>query len=370
MRHARTSYGLYSSLLFRRLSASSGRSMASPLAFLLRPYASGGTHTTPSGGGDHHVDVQHVASLNQDRILGVEERARSLVSSRKSGTFTTVRLYGGVDAEHDVALPLYGSLMPYILDDEVSPVVAIRPDEKHYINLQQMDLASLVVYPLTPKNINPSNFALPRVNLGGKMRKLERNNAAFNAVQRRYLASHPGCKKIIEDLIFYKMDVEETIYCSGGIKETTHIPFNKYKSAKIDVVMQGSRSIIEWMNEPKREIYLKLFCEEYANVNDVGEIFMFSVDRKGFEVMAWRQSNRNWIELHFPFPYEMQSVDDCKGGLLDSCSFLYNKYLKGKEGVEQFNVEEEWRREHEQQVIAEDELQKRHRESLEPELWR
>jgi hypothetical protein len=50
------------------------------------------------------------------------------------------------------------------------------------------------------------------------------------------------------------------------LQETTHVTFDKYKSTQPDVVMQGSRSIVEWMNDPKRAIYLKLFCQEYGQV--------------------------------------------------------------------------------------------------------
>jgi len=89
------------------------------------------------------------------------------------------------------------------------------------------------------------------------------------------------------------------------------VSLDEYKSAKPDEVTRNSRPILEWMNERKQAIYLKLFCREYAQVvalfrictttvsfrvhpkvEDVGEIFMFLVDRKGFEVMAWRTTNR------------------------------------------------------------------------------
>ncbi len=50
------------------------------------------------------------------------------------------------------------------------------------------------------------------------------------------------------------------------MQETTHVTVDKYKATKPDVVMQGSRAILEWMNESKRAIYLKLFCQEYAQV--------------------------------------------------------------------------------------------------------
>lgn len=51
-----------------------------------------------------------------------------------------------------------------------------------------------------------------------------------------------------------------------SLQETTHVTVDKYKATKPDVVMQGSRAILEWMNESKRAIYLKLFCQEYAQV--------------------------------------------------------------------------------------------------------
>jgi hypothetical protein len=269
------------------------------------------------------------------------------------------------------SLPLFGSLMPYILDQvDAAPIIALRPDEKHARNLEHLDMASLVVYPLTPANINPSSFALPRVNLAGRLRKLEPSNPgdSVTSVRREYLAAHPGCKVIIDDLSFYKLEIEDTVYCSGGLQETTHVTFDKYKSTQPDVVMQGSRSIVEWMNDPKRAIYLKLFCQEYGQLNDVGEIFMFSVDRKGFEVMAWRESNRNWVELRFPFPYEMKSVEDCRGGLLDSCAFLHDKYLKDVEGGDKFSIEDERRRENERIQKQKEEEDARRREMSEPEF--
>jgi hypothetical protein len=48
----------------------------------------------------------------------------------------------------------------------------------------------------------------------------------------------------------------------------------------------------------------------------VGEIFMFSVDRKGFEVMAWRESNR--YALHM---WEENCVD-CESELIIALSLV------------------------------------------------
>jgi hypothetical protein len=150
-------------------------------------------------------------------------------------------------------------------------------------------------------------------------------------VRDQYLSGHPGSKKIIDDLVFHRMKIRDMVYCSSGLRETVHVSLDEYKSAKPDEVTRNSRPILEWMNERKQAIYLKLFCREYAQVEDVGEIFMFLVDRKGFEVMAWRTTNRKWFSHRFHFPSEMKDVGECKRGLLEACAYLHDKYLKNTE---------------------------------------
>ncbi len=49
------------------------------------------------------------------------------------------------DMSKGSGIPLYGSLMPYILTDDAVPIFGLRPDEQHTKNLAQTDMASLVV---------------------------------------------------------------------------------------------------------------------------------------------------------------------------------------------------------------------------------
>jgi hypothetical protein len=95
---------------------------------------------------------QRDEAANEQQRLTVAELTRSLVESRKSGTLTTVQLYMGADrAEQGGSLPLFGSLMPYILDQvDAAPIIALRPDEKHARNLEHLDMASLVVRAVHP----------------------------------------------------------------------------------------------------------------------------------------------------------------------------------------------------------------------------
>lgn len=64
-------------------------------------------------------------------------------------------------------MPLFGSLMPYVMVKEWpgQPIIALRTDEKHYEHIQAGERASLVVFPLTPKNKSPKELPLPKLNI-------------------------------------------------------------------------------------------------------------------------------------------------------------------------------------------------------------
>ena len=62
----------------------------------------------------------------QKKKKSVAEKCKSLMVARKSGTFSTV------SSEQK----LFGGLMPYILNDERFPVIALRNNETHYKHLE------------------------------------------------------------------------------------------------------------------------------------------------------------------------------------------------------------------------------------------
>lgn len=72
-------------------------------------------------------------------------------------------------------MPLFGSLMPYVIDNGC-PVVALRNTEVHFKNLAANNMCSMVVFPLTPPNVLPSALPLPKVNLKGISEKIPVNN--------------------------------------------------------------------------------------------------------------------------------------------------------------------------------------------------
>lgn len=59
-------------------------------------------------------------------------------------------------------------MMPYVLMNQWlpgNPIIALRKDEKHYSNIGQGENVSMLIYPLTPKRIVPSNIPLSRMNI-------------------------------------------------------------------------------------------------------------------------------------------------------------------------------------------------------------
>lgn len=48
-----------------------------------------------------------------------------------------------------------------------NPIIALRKDGQHYSNIQENPDVSLVVFPLTPKRLVPSQLPLPKMNMVG-----------------------------------------------------------------------------------------------------------------------------------------------------------------------------------------------------------
>lgn len=49
-----------------------------------------------------------------------------------------------------------------------NPIIILRKDGQHYSNVQENTEVSLVVFPLTPKRVVPSQLPLPKMNMIGK----------------------------------------------------------------------------------------------------------------------------------------------------------------------------------------------------------
>jgi len=254
-------------------------------------------------------------------VLPVTVRARSLVESRKSGTFTTV----SSDSKRS-EMPLFGSVMPYIMPyNDGTPVVAIRSGETHFEHLSTTSRASLLVYPLTPQTIPPSQVPLPRLNLTGSAEPIEKEEVPI--MQKKYGERHPGAASIIleEDFRFFKLKPKE-IYFLGGTEygKTDVISADAYRDATVDPITAGSLTIIPPFNTKFKD-HLHLFPKYYADTSvQPLSAFVFFVDRLGFNVLAMNQKNE-WTDFRLSFPLLMPNVEACVNSLEQSINELIEK---------------------------------------------
>ncbi len=56
-------------------------------------------------------------------------------------------------------------------------------------------------------------------------------------------------------------------------------------------------------------------------------VFMWSVDRLGFNLLAKEKEKGSWIEFRLPFPQEMKSYEECNESIHNSIDHLLEKEL-------------------------------------------
>lgn len=84
-------------------------------------------------------------------------------------------------------MPLFGSLMPYVLLREYpgQPIIALRTDEKHFEHIQGGERASLVVFPLVPKSKSPKELPLPKLNVTANCKAIV-DPEAIESIMEKY----------------------------------------------------------------------------------------------------------------------------------------------------------------------------------------
>lgn len=248
-------------------------------------------------------------STSRHLTLSVGERVRSLVEMRKSGTLTSVSMYATKEAD----APLFGSIMPYVTLDDGCPVFGLYKNERHQANLKEFNKASLVVHPLTPPNINPTNFAIPRANITGLVEQLE--DAELFGVDKTFRNRHPGSSDVIDQFLWYRLKPSEIIFASDGYSVSKTISFKDYATANIDPVVVGSPALLKELNGQYLGNVARL-CETHGG-RGVDEVFVFGVDKFGFDAMGWAKNDDSWQAYRFSFSSKQKDIQQCEDTLKD-----------------------------------------------------
>lgn len=223
------------------------------------------------------------------------ERARTLLARESIGTLST----------HSVRHPgwPFGSVMPYALTADGSPVFLISGMAIHTQNVLADPRASLLVM----QSGNESDpLGMARVTLLGTVSRVD---AVSDELRRAYLGRHPNAKHWIEysDFGFFRLDVTQ-VYFVGGFGAMGWIAKDDYALAEADPLADAAAGILEHMNKDHagalREIarhFAKLEAEEAA---------MVACDRLGFVLRA--RTSEGMKGRRIAFPEEVRTAEDAR----------------------------------------------------------
>src|SRR5271154_668042 len=198
------------------------------------------------------------------------ERARTLMYLGRIGSLSTL-------SRKQPGFP-FGSVMPYGLDDQGSPIFLISTMAMHTQNLQADPRASLLV---TQDDAGGDPLGASRVTLVGNVLPIPQSEVA--EARKLYLARYANSKYWVdfEDFSFYRMDVVD-VYYVGGFGVMGWVSASEYDRSQPDPLADSMAEIIQHMNADHKDALI-LLARTFARI-EAQEATMTAVDRLGFHV--------------------------------------------------------------------------------------
>ncbi len=213
------------------------------------------------------------------------ERARTLMHSGRIGSLSTL-------SRKQPGFP-FGSLMPYALDSQGSPLFLISTMAMHTHNLRADPRASLFV---TEPDASGDPLGASRVTLVGSVTGIPEPELA--AARTVYLTRYPDSKYWVdfEDFFFYRMDVLD-IYYVGGFGVMGWVMASDYSRAQPDPLVEHKSGIMQHMNADHKDALI-LLAKWFAGIEAL-EAEMISVDRLGFHLRLKTQEGVKGTRVAF-----------------------------------------------------------------------
>lgn len=223
------------------------------------------------------------------------ERARTLLAREPVGMLST-------NSARQPGFP-FGSVMPYSLDGDGSPVFLISGMAIHTQNVLADPRASLLVM---QSGGGSDPLGLSRATLLGTVASIDH---VPDELRRAYLERHPNARHWIDysDFGFFRLDVTH-IYFVGGFGAMGWVPAEDYAAAEADPLADAAAGIIEHMNRDHAEA-LREITRHFGNLA-AEEAAMVSVDRLGFVVRA--RTSEGMKGLRIAFAEEVKSAEDAR----------------------------------------------------------
>ena len=241
--------------------------------------------------------TQHASSLPPSTAPEptYAERARTLLERESIGMLSTQSV------KHP-GWP-FGSVMPYSLTADGSPVFLISGMAIHTQNVLADPRASLLVMQSGGES---DPLGLARATLLGTVSRVEN---VPDEMRDAYLTRHPNARHWISysDFGFFRLEVTH-LYFVGGFGVMGWVPRDEFAVAAADPLADAAAGIIEHMNRDHAEA-LREITRHFGHL-DAEEVTMVSCDRLGFVVRV--RTTEGMKGLRIAFPEEVRSSADAR----------------------------------------------------------
>jgi putative heme iron utilization protein len=189
--------------------------------------------------------------------------------------------HNGVLSTHSAKFDGYpfGSVAPFVLDQEGQPLVLISTLAEHTKNIIANCKASLLVFSKTD-----DLQANARLTLLGDVEQTDKNDSFL---RERYLRYFPDAEQYFSahDFYFYRMQVKQARYIAG-FGSMSWMAGEQFKSQPNRLAAQEA-GILEHMNSDHRA-NLMAYCRHYHQL-ETRHAEMLGIDTDGFDVKADEQ---------------------------------------------------------------------------------
>lgn len=214
------------------------------------------------------------------------ERARTLLYLERIGSLSTL-------SRKQAGFP-FGSIMPYALDHQGSPIFLISSMAMHTQNLKGDPRASLLV---SQPDASGDPLGASRVTVLGNVLPIA-DAVELATCRRLYLESYENSKYWVdfEDFAFYRMSVVD-VYYVGGFGVMGWVAASDYVAAKPDPLANDAAAILQHMNADHKDALI-LLARAFAGT-EAEEATMTSVDRLGFQVRLKTKDGMRGVRIPF-----------------------------------------------------------------------
>ena len=199
--------------------------------------------------------------------MNVAEEARRFLRAHHNSVLSTL--------SKKLAGYPFGSLAPYMLDDQACPIILTSTLAEHTKNIEHDARVSLFVHELAQ-----DSQAHARLTVVGHAQRL----ADQTTIKPRYLRYFPSATSYFDthDFFFYRIEPQHLRFI-GGFGAIHWISVEDFRPPQ-SLLVEQEAGIIEHMNQDHVE-NLRSYCRHYRAVEAL-DVAMVGIDCDGFDVRA------------------------------------------------------------------------------------